>query len=103
MTPPDLQPRRKRGGAEFTLQSSTSPESDYRIFYRTYARDGLHDRRPSGAKLSSTQQIDRQLRSIELMRTEPGARRALSLARWIRELISAFRRSTVALTMSHVP
>lgn len=86
--PSDLQVRRKRGVDEWSLQSSTKPESDYRIFYRTYPRDNPIDRYPSGSKVTSiTQQIDRQLRSIELMRNEPGARRALALAHWIREFL----------------
>lgn len=82
-TAPGFQLKREPGGRDCSLQSITGPPSDYRIFYRTFARRstrGMH-----GRNCTAETRIDKQLTAIQHMPSEPGIRRALSLAQWISE------------------
>jgi hypothetical protein len=80
---PDLQLKMESSGRECNLQTRTIPPSDYRIFYRTFPRA---PQKGSGDEdWTAESRMDNQLRAAEHMTSEPGIRRALSLARWIRK------------------
>ncbi|GHJ86996.1 hypothetical protein NliqN6_3398 [Naganishia liquefaciens] len=78
----NLQLKRESGNRDCSLQTMITPPSDYRIFYRTFPRKvtGGVDRRNCSAEA----RIDHVLTAIERMPSEPGTRRALSLAQWIK-------------------
>ncbi|KAI5451702.1 hypothetical protein NCC49_001351 [Naganishia albida] len=77
----NLQFKPAYNGQDCSLQSRSTPASDYRIFYRTFPRTPMHLRR--GARPTAEEIIDQQLRVIDKITTEPGIRRALQLAHWI--------------------
>lgn len=82
----DLLYKADSGGHDCSLHTRSAPASDYHIFCRTFPRIKQKPRR--GERRTVEEVIDQRLRAIELVKNEPGARRALSLAKWISEYSS---------------